>query len=233
MIAVPGHWRVACSSRRLHGSRLLSFWTALSYRNVFVVPVTLDFFISIPAQDARQWKAISPTDASPTEATPPLSGFFCAREMGGQYCATHCNATRCSAVQQHYLTVSQAAELYGVARSTVHRKLKSGRMSSTVRGDGKRVIAMSELIRVIGEPGTVEEKVQQNAPPPDVFNDMLAELQALRSEVAELKTHMMRLPAPEMVSQPDHATPGTKSSDDKPVNLFAAEMAALRARREE
>lgn len=136
-------------------------------------------------------------------------------------------------MQQHYLTVSQAAELYGVARSTVHRKLKSGRMSSTVRGDGKRVIAMSELIRVIGEPGTVEEKVQQDAPPPDVFADMLVELQALRSEVAELKAHMMRLPSPEMASQADHVTSGTKPSDDKPVNLFAAEMAALRAKRGE
>ena len=136
-------------------------------------------------------------------------------------------------MQQHQLTVSQAAELYGVARSTVHRKLKSGRMSSTVRGDGKRVVALSELIRVMGEPDTVEEKVQQDAPTPDVFNDMLAELQALRSEVAELKAHMMRLPAPETVSQPESDTPVSTPVDDQPVSLFAAEMAALKAKSNE
>lgn len=136
-------------------------------------------------------------------------------------------------MQQHQLTVSQAAELYGVARSTVHRKLKSGCMSSTVRGDGKRVVALSELVRVMGEPHQVEEVVQQDAPPAEVFNDMLEELKLLRSEVAELKAHMMRLPSPETVSQPDHATPAPIPADDKPVSLFAAEMAALRARQEE
>lgn len=85
---------VACSSRRLHGSRLLSFWTALSYRNLFVVPVTLDFFILIPAQDVRQWKAISPT-----EATPPLSGFFVrVRWVGNtvQHIATQQDALLCN-----------------------------------------------------------------------------------------------------------------------------------------
>ncbi|MCK8069804.1 helix-turn-helix domain-containing protein [Cobetia sp. 1CM21F] len=131
-------------------------------------------------------------------------------------------------MQQHQLTVSQAAELYGVARSTVHRKLKSGRMSSTVRGDGKRVVALSELIRVMGEPHQVEEAVQQDAPPAEVFNDMLEELKALRSEVAELKAHMMRLPAPETPAAAPQATPVPTSTDDKPVNLFAAELAALR-----
>lgn len=135
-------------------------------------------------------------------------------------------------MQQQHLTVSQAADLYGVARSTIHRKLKSGRMSSTVRGDGVRTIALSELIRVMGEPVTVEEVVQQDAPPAEVFEDMLDELRALRSEVAELKAHMMRLPAPETVSQPDHATPESPVGDCKPVSLFAAEMAALRAKQE-
>lgn len=132
-------------------------------------------------------------------------------------------------MQQHQFTVSQAADLYGVARSTVHRKLKSGRMSSTVRGDGVRVVALSELIRVWGEPHQGEEAAQQDAPPVEVFEDMLAELQALRSEVAELKAHMMRLPAPDMVSKPGLATPESPVGDCEPVSLFAAEMAAIKA----
>lgn len=131
-------------------------------------------------------------------------------------------------MQQHQLTVSQAAELYGVARSTVHRKLKSGRMSSTVRGDGKRVVALSELIRVMGEPGTVEEEVQQNAPQSDVFNDMLEELKALRSEVAELKAHLMRLPAPEKPQDAPQATPAPSPTDAPTPHDFSDIMAALR-----
>lgn len=131
-------------------------------------------------------------------------------------------------MQQHHLTVSEAAKLYGFARSTINRKLTSGRMSSTVRGDGVRVVALSELIRVWGEPHQAEEAVQQDAPPAEVFNDMLEELRALRSEVAELKAHMMRLPAPETVSQPNHATPAPAPTDAPAPHPFAAEMAALR-----
>lgn len=136
-------------------------------------------------------------------------------------------------MQQQHLTVTQAAKLYGFARSTINRKLTLGRMSSTVRGDGVRVVALSELIRVWGEPPQAESDTQQDAPPAEVFSDMLEELRLLRSEVAELKQAMLRLPAPETPQEPPQATPEPTPDDEPAPHPFAAEMAALRARQKE
>jgi hypothetical protein len=49
-------------------------------------------------------------------------------------------------------TISQAARRYGKARSTIHRAIDAGRLSCSVRGDGVRVLDLSELIRLWGEP---------------------------------------------------------------------------------
>lgn len=144
-------------------------------------------------------------------------------------------------MQQHQLTVAQAAKLYGKARSTIHRAMKAGRLSSTFRGDGTRVIAFSELLRVWGEPlekpseaqhyATPSDEHAQQAATPEVFAAMLAELQALRSEVAELRQHMMRLPGPLNASQSQKYAeigPGKGSGE----HAFTEEMAALRRRSE-
>ena len=121
--------------------------------------------------------------------------------------ATPRNATGRNTMQQHFLTVTEVARLYGKARSTIHRAMSAGRLSSTVRGDGVRVIALSECIRCWGEPAGQPPETQQDATAhseptqqgatPEVFAAMLEELQALRAEVSELKQHMMRLPAPD------------------------------------
>lgn len=143
-------------------------------------------------------------------------------------------------MQQHQLTVAQAAKLYGKARSTIHRAMKSGRLSSTVRGDGTHVIAFSELLRVWGEPigepvrtqqsATLSDEGAQQQATPEVFAAMLAELQALRSEVSELKQHMMRLPSPEKYEHQELQQPQEKLSPDRkaPRHAFSKEMAALR-----
>lgn len=108
-------------------------------------------------------------------------------------------------------TISEAARLYGKARSTIHRAIAAGRLSCSVRGDGVRVIDLAELIRLWGEPKHAPAQPQQNATPQnsDTQQAMLEELQALRAEVAALRQEMRRLPAPE-------SPPETKKADPAP-----------------
>lgn len=97
------------------------------------------------------------------------------------------------------LNVSQAANLYGKSRMTLHRYLKSGRISSELSGDGQRLIDLSELIRVFGEPqgnvtgDTPPEFSPVTAPVTDVQVAMLEELKALRAEVKELREALLRI----------------------------------------
>ncbi|WP_344266997.1 helix-turn-helix domain-containing protein, partial [Streptomyces sodiiphilus] len=49
-------------------------------------------------------------------------------------------------------TITEAAKLYGKQRKTIYRHIDSGRISASIRGDGKRVIDLAELIRCYGEP---------------------------------------------------------------------------------
>ncbi|GAA1243967.1 hypothetical protein GCM10009578_100140 [Streptomyces rhizosphaericus] len=100
-------------------------------------------------------------------------------------------------------TISQAAQLYGKARSTIHRAIDAGRLSCSVRGDGVRVIDLAELIRLWGEPPNSPPQTQQNATPSEepaqqVQQAMLDELRALRAEVAALRQEMRARPAPEV-----------------------------------
>jgi hypothetical protein len=108
-------------------------------------------------------------------------------------------------------TISQAARLYGKARSTIHRAIEAGRLSCSIRGDGVRVLDLSELIRLWGEPPNAPPQTQQNATPaePDTQQAMLQELQAMRRELQALReeVHQLRaLPAPDKPDAPD-ATP--------------------------
>lgn len=118
------------------------------------------------------------------------------------------NATERGTMQQ---TISQAAQLYGKARSTIHRAIESGRLSCSVRGDGLRVIDLAELIRLWGEPLHSPPQEQQNAtlhdPPEQQM--LVAELRALRDEVRCLREEMQelrRLPPPTTVEEPKITT---------------------------
>ena len=172
-----------------------------------------------------------PRDLSPFSL--PLTGMLCA-----MLCSTF-HAAKGYVVQQHYLTITQAAKLYGVARTTPYRAIQRGTMSSTVRGDGTHVIAFSELLRVWGEPQNIPSEMQQKAAAsgddvqqkatPEIWAAMLAELKALRTAVERLEEQQKLLTVP----TPEKPTQGTSSSmtDDEPVNLFAAEIAALRQKK--
>lgn len=136
-------------------------------------------------------------------------------------------------------TISQAARLYGKARSTIHRAIDAGRLSCSVRGDGVRVLDLSELIRLWGEPPSQAATMQQNATSKSeetqqsaqqaMLNELqalrelylagLEENRALRQEVRELKEVMLRLPAPRQeipteLSESAQKAPKTPIDDD-------------------
>lgn len=108
------------------------------------------------------------------------------------------------------LTVGRMAKLYGLHRSTLYEAVSKGRVSTGFDGKGQRVIDLSEMIRVYGEPPG--QARQSQTPTPDtsqtptdseiltrfdalieLVKEQRDELKALREEVHQLR----RLPAPE------------------------------------
>ena len=93
-------------------------------------------------------------------------------------------------------SVSQAQKLTGKSRRTLYRAMASGRVSYRTGSTGHREFETSELIRVYGEPekdGTEEWPTVTQSPGTQNEADMLAEIRALRQEVGELKSMLLRL----------------------------------------
>ncbi len=117
--------------------------------------------------------------------------------------------------------------------------MKAGRVSSTVRGDGTCVISFSELLRVWGEPANSPVETQRDATGAASLTQQasVAEMTQLLSELVELTKRqadelagmreelreLRRLPAPEKLDQ--------AGAERDSSHLFAAEMAALKARK--
>lgn len=132
------------------------------------------------------------------------------------------------------VTINEATKLVRRSRRGIYRDFKAGRLSYKTDRDGHRRIDTSELERVYGPliPPTVTPARATDTASDDA---LIAEIRALREELSKLRDEvreLRRLPAPETVSQPDHATPESPVGDCKPASLFAAEMAALRAKQE-
>lgn len=103
-------------------------------------------------------------------------------------------------------SVSQAQNLTGKSRRTLYRDMASGRVSYRTNGKGHREFETSELIRVYGEPeqsGTDER--HSVAQPRGTQNeaDMMAEIRALRQEVGELKSLLLRLEHKDSIATPE------------------------------
>lgn len=93
-------------------------------------------------------------------------------------------------------SVSQAQNLTGKSRRTLYRDMASGRVSYRTNGKGHREFETSELIRVYGEPepsGTDERHSVTQSHGTQNEAEMLAEIRALRQEVGELKSMLLRL----------------------------------------
>lgn len=114
------------------------------------------------------------------------------------------------------LNATQAAKLYGKSRMTIWRYVTSGRLSSRIGDDGQRLIDLSELIRVFGEPNrpvtpvTVTSTDSDTAtvtPPDTAISDLLEEMRLLREEVRELRETLLRIEHQPAQPKPVAVTP--------------------------
>lgn len=136
------------------------------------------------------------------------------------------------------ITVNQAAELVGRDRRTLYRAMRSGRLSYTTAHDGHRRIDTSELERCYGPLQMPEPATQSRDTGTSETDRLLAELIEITKrqadEIAKLREEMRelrRLPSPETAQEPVQTTPAPTPVDVPSSHPFAAEMAALRARK--
>lgn len=124
------------------------------------------------------------------------------------------------------------AKLYGLHRSTLYEAVEKGRVTAGVNGKGQRVIVLSEMIRVYGEPprqplqNPTLPKSTESAPPTETLQPLLEELRALREEVKELRQALRLLPAPAPTNSPpkeveEPIVPPTSHDPDDPHGLRA------------
>jgi hypothetical protein len=97
-----------------------------------------------------------------------------------------------------WVTVRQATELTGKARSSLYRDMAKGRVSYRSEADGGRMLETSELIRVYGELRQGETRERDGLRLPDetektVSDALIAEIKALREEVAGLRQEMQSM----------------------------------------
>ena len=107
-------------------------------------------------------------------------------------------------------TIQEAQKLTGKSRRTLYRDMAAGRLSWEPEGDKARRLETSELIRVYGallpmaQPDPEKTAHDDTVIGTDGIAQVLAELKALREEVAELK-QTMRL----LEHKPDPVPSGT------------------------
>lgn len=93
-------------------------------------------------------------------------------------------------------TIQEAQKLTGKSRRTLYRDMATGRLSWAPEGESARRLETSELIRVYGELKSVAQPETEKTAHADTglgTQDtalILAELKALREEVAELRQAM-------------------------------------------
>lgn len=136
------------------------------------------------------------------------------------------------------MTIGRMAKLYGLHRSTLYEAVDKGRVSAGVDGKGQRVIDLSEMIRVYGEPPgyALQNPTPPTdiapTPPADALQPLLEELRLLREEVAGLRAELRLIE-----HKPDKQTtglapqfeeaPGGRQPPSGPAKSFADLLASL------
>ena len=129
------------------------------------------------------------------------------------------------------LTIGRMANLYGLHRSTLHEAVAKGRVTAGLDGKGQKVIDLSEMIRVYGEPQglTLHRPTDDPTPLPytsptpemDGLQPLIEEVRLLREEIRELRESLRLIEhKPEPKSAAD-----TSSKPQEPVtwsSLFSA-----------
>ena len=93
------------------------------------------------------------------------------------------------------LSITDAAHTVGVNRSTIHRAIKTGKLSATIMDDGRRVINPSELERAFPSDrpkkqvtrNTVADSGKQQSATDAVVNVMEDQIATLRNQVERLQ----------------------------------------------
>nr|WP_176704524.1 hypothetical protein [Pseudomonas sp.]QBM91750.1 putative protein involved in replication [Pseudomonas sp.]QBM91825.1 hypothetical protein pA62H1_p02 [Pseudomonas sp.] len=95
------------------------------------------------------------------------------------------------------LTIGRMAKLYGLHRSTVHEAVARGRVTAGLDGKGQKVIDLSEMIRVYGEPqgsplhrptpAPDTSPTPRPTPETDALHPLIEEVRLLREEIRELR----------------------------------------------
>ena len=103
-------------------------------------------------------------------------------------------------------TLSEAARLTGKDRTTIHRHIRSGKLSKGIGTDGAPYVETSELIRCYGELQQVGDvKIPQAATAS--IDEVLMEVRALRVEVATLSNRLEHKPNQKEGGSPFKGTP--------------------------
>jgi len=90
------------------------------------------------------------------------------------------------------VSISEAARLTGKSRTTLHRLIKTGELSTCAGVRNSKMIDISELIRVFGDISStvveqpVEQVSEQRVTVPDTVNEQL--VHSLKQEVEHLRT---------------------------------------------
>lgn len=91
------------------------------------------------------------------------------------------------------LNISQAAKEWGIARSTIQRKIRSGELSATTGDGASKVIDISEMLRVFGEPRGVAIQQQSDSMKQQKYAAHEALVQQLRTENDFLRRQVEQL----------------------------------------
>lgn len=140
------------------------------------------------------------------------------------------------------LTIGRMAQLYGLHRSSLYEAVGKGRVTAGFNSKEQRVIDLSEMIRVYGEPpskpskpskpdipDTSKNQPEIARPTRDPYSELSDELRLLRQEVRELREAMRTLPAPgQLAIHPDHRLEERPSAP--PSNAVPAKEDAPRDR---
>lgn len=140
------------------------------------------------------------------------------------------------------MTIGRMAKLYGLHRSSLYEAVSKGRVTTGFNGKGQRVIDLSEMIRVYGEPPGNPGQTRQDqtptkarGPTPDQTpdSDLMRELVELNRRQADqlervtarlksLEEAMRMLPAPQAAADPHEPPPAADSTPtlaDPPKSL--------------
>ena len=147
------------------------------------------------------------------------------------------------------LTISAAARLYGIHRATLHRYLKSGRVSRSEFADGSPAVDFAELRRVLGEPVNAPEvrqpvtpPVASDATPPgdtlllDEIRRQTAVIERMANRIERLEAALLALPPPSASEPPKtdaQATIDTPPANDDPHGLRSLARAIFDAPKRE